>query len=66
MCDKIEKQQYHIDLPDDEPFYFNVKEDSEGNVLLQNGSKYKHAHTANEKECFILTARINWSKIIFR
>ncbi len=44
MCEKIAKQQYDIDLPDDEPFYFNVKEDSEGNVLIQDGSKLRHAH----------------------
>jgi hypothetical protein len=44
MCEKIAKQQYNIDLPDDEPFYFNVKEDSEGNVLIQDGSKLRHAH----------------------
>ncbi len=39
MCDKIANQQYNIDLPDDEPFYINIKEDSEGNVLLQNCSQ---------------------------
>jgi hypothetical protein len=44
MCNKIINQQYNIDLPDDEPFYFNIKEDSEGNVLIQNGSELKHAH----------------------
>jgi len=44
MCEKIAKQQYNIDLPDDELFYFNVKEDSEGNVLIQDGSKIRHAH----------------------
>ena len=44
MCEKIANQQYNIDLPDDEPFYFNIKEDSEGDVLIQDGSPMKHAH----------------------
>ena len=43
MCDKISKNQYSIELQDDQSFFFNVKDDGEGNVLLQNGCPTKHA-----------------------
>ena len=44
MVEKIAKQQYHIDIKEDEPFFFNIKENGEGKILLQNGCKSKHAH----------------------
>jgi len=45
MCEKIAKQQYNINLPDDEPFYLNVREDSESKSGWQQATTCKcHDH----------------------
>jgi len=35
-------RRYDATLNDDEPFFFNIKEDAQGEVLIQSGERLKH------------------------
>ena len=42
ISDKIAVRRYDATLNDDEPFFFNIKEDAQGEVLIQSGERLKH------------------------
>ena len=44
MCDKISENIFTGEEDDDQVFFFNVKRNENGKVLLQNGSSTNHAH----------------------